>query len=276
VTERLSRAEALLPDTRELLDEIKRCTGVPVLIRESMELHGRARATYVASDADRSRHLLLYDPEYARFLDHLVAHECGHIVRFACAGREDQKIAVMSRNVALPGIERDIDHLAVSGVPIPAIREMITLWLAGTVSQLHNGPADIHIERWVHREFPGLRAAQEASLLDQAAELHRVLEPGIWQMTPTTVWRAANAMNYAFLKAVGQLLNQPDLLKPYARSGVKTAGEDLYRIVDETPDSGLAHDQALSERWAERLGFAGWLDWRHLDDLPAGFRRWWE
>src|SRR6478672_571683 len=94
--QRRDEPPSLLPETRSLLDEIKRCTGCPVEVRADQSLRGYSRAVYVASDADSGRHLILYDPKHERFLDHLVAHECGHIVRLNAASASERQLPVMT------------------------------------------------------------------------------------------------------------------------------------------------------------------------------------
>ncbi len=95
-------------------------------------------------------------------------------------------------------------------------------------------------------------------------------------MTPKLVWAASNAMNYALVKSVAELLDRLELVRPYRLADSRRLGEELLAIVERTPDVGLSSDRATSERWAERLGFRDWLDWRTLDALPAGFRHAWE
>src|SRR5713226_8796243 len=91
--ERLEHS-ALLPETRGLLRTIEERTDRVVEIRAEPAIRGHARASYVVSDPDRSRHLILYDPRYASSLDHLIAHECGHIVRFAAGAAAEHLVPV--------------------------------------------------------------------------------------------------------------------------------------------------------------------------------------
>jgi hypothetical protein len=270
----------LLPDTQELLREIHDLTGLPVDVQCQPALRGKARAVYIACDPTAERHRILYDPKYERFLDHLVAHECGHIVRVAAASPSDRALPVMTsaqRYEAslqlLPGIEDLLER----GIIQPEYLDtLLPLWLSGTVYQLHNTPADIHIERWLHREFPGLRKIQAASLMSQAREAHQVLGPEIELCTPRLVWDASNAMNYALMKSAMDLFGPEEFVRPYEGTKAEAVGTELLAMVDSTPDTGLVGDRQLSERFAERLGLKGWLTWRRIDDLPAEHWHIWE
>jgi hypothetical protein len=261
----------LLPATRELVDEVERCTGLPIAIQASERIRGHGRAVFAASDPDSSRHLILYDPKYEAFLDHHVAHECGHVVRFAAASDGDRCLPVLSKHVdAFGGLEDDLATMMDRGVPDKAIEAILPTWLGGAVAQVSNVPADIHIERWLYREFPALRSAQRRSIVDQADELHRCLGGDVRELTPESLWSASNAMNYAFLSAMSPLVERPSLLKPYRRfPDIVAQGEALIGVVDSTDDTGLAGDRWLTDTWAEHLGLGGWYEWRRLDELPA-------
>ncbi len=270
---------SLLPETRRLLRDVEERTRRPVEVRPDAAVRERGRAIYVVTDPDRSRHLVLYDPRHEPFVDHLVAHECGHIVRFADAKAEDQRVPVMSRErraIAIRQLRPELTGLLRAGLPEGALHEVLPIWLSGTIAQISDTPSDIRIERWLWSEYPGLREAQRASLVDQVRTLHLVLRRPVEEVTPRSLWVASNAMNYALVSAVSEFLDRPDLLRPYQVSPSRRLGEELLAMVDATPDGGLATDRELSGRWAERLGFRHWPEWRALDALPAGFRHAWE
>src|SRR3990172_2112578 len=85
--------DSLQPELAVLLRQIEEGTGRRVDIKPNQAIRDRARAVYVVSDPDPTHHLILYDPKYEAHLNHLVAHECGHIVRFASASPDDQTVA---------------------------------------------------------------------------------------------------------------------------------------------------------------------------------------
>lgn len=278
--EQQPRPEArLLPVTQELLQEIHQLTGMAVSIRPEPALHGQARAVYIAADPSAEQHRVLYDPQYERHLDHLVAHECGHIVRLAAASRADRVIPVMTSSLRydmtlqlLPDIERLLNRGILDE---GALAVVLPLWLGGIVSQLHNTPADIHIERWLHRELPALREAQFASIASEARDAYQALGT-IRDFTPRRIWLGSNAMNYALLKASADLFDRPELVQPYQGTGVQRTGRRLLALVNAEEDRGFACDRRLSDRWSEELGFKGWLQWRRIDDLPAEHWHMWE
>jgi hypothetical protein len=270
--------ERLHPQLVELISSIEDQTGREVQVQATRAIRDRARAVYVVSDPDPTRHLILYDPKYEAHLDHLVAHECGHIVRFASASPEEQTVAKTTpatRAVAVDGLIPDLRRLLKSGVPEGALADLVPIWLAGTVTQLADTPSDIHIERWI-RERMALRGIQETSLLSQVNANAASMRPVVTAFTPNQVWAASNAMNYVSAKAHARMLDRPDLIRPYRRTAIEKLGEELFETFEETADGGLVTDRGVSDRWAERLGLSDWFEWTTLDAVSPDFRHAWQ
>ena len=208
----------LLPETRRLVDDVEAETGRGIFIRADASVRQQGRAAYLVSDPNPNHHLILIDPAERRFLDHLIAHGCGHVLRFWRAASFDKLVPVMTgerRARTLRQLMPEFRRLVRSGIPEGAIADVQSIWLSGTISQLSSTPADVYIERWLWQDYPGLRSAQEASLCSQVRTLQLVNRPVVAAFTPEPVWRASNAMNYALVKAVTGLLHDQRLLQPY-------------------------------------------------------------
>ncbi len=262
----------LLPLTHALLRDVEARTGRPVVVRADPAVRDRGRAIYVVSDPDPSRHLVLYDPAERRHLDHLVIHEIGHLRAFSDAAPEERTVPVLTERARLRAITqlgRELERLVERGVPERLLPELLPIWLSGTVAQLVDTPADIAIELDMSNSSPGLRSHQRASLEAQAIELHRVLLPQVRAVTPPSIWLASNAMNYALLRSVGRFLNEPWMWRPYAGTVMASVGDELLALGGGVTGTDLAANHALSGRWAGRLGFRGWFEWRRLDELPG-------
>lgn len=266
---------SLRPETAQLLDSIESETGIPVLIRADGKIRGYGRAAYIVTDSNPEYHNILVDPAKSRFIDHLVAHESGHILRFYRVQPEDREVPVLTgehRANALRQLLPEIATLVKQGIAQEAIDKVYSKWLSGTISLISNTPADIRIERRIWQEFPGLRDIQEASLRDVSQSLHVVTGSAIEATTPQSLWRASNALNYALCRATGELLDDESLVMPYRGSWAEKVGEELYQLISGSPDLGLANDRKLSDTCAERLGFRDWYGWRTLDSLQPGFK----
>lgn len=262
----------LLPVTQQLLRSVEGRTGRPVVIRPDPSIRERGRAVYVVSDPDPNRHLILYDPERRRFLDHLVAHEAGHILHFHEAPEAERRLPVVTHESRRQGVLDLAPHalqLSAIGADDWTTAKMVDLWISGTVAQLSDTPSDIRIERWIWEEHPGLRNVQRRALRDQSHELSEALRPTVEAITPRQVWLASNAMNYALLKSVSELIGDPNLVRPYRSTAPEGWGKRLLASVDFGPNASLMTDRRTTEHWAETMGFARWFEWRHLTHLPA-------
>jgi hypothetical protein len=271
--------ERLHPQLVELISQIEDQTGREVQIQANRAIRDRARAVYVVSDPDPTRHLILYDPKYEGHLDHLVAHECGHIVRFTSASPEEQTVAKTtsaSRGRAAERMLPDLRRLVNSGLPEGALADLLPIWLGGTITQIADTPSDIHIERWIRERTTALRDIQEASLLNQIKANAASMRPVVAAFTPRPVWTASNAMNYVSAKAYARLLDRPDLVRPYRSTAIEKLGEELFEMFNKAPGGSLATDRQVSDRWAERLGLSDWFEWTTLDEVSPEVRRAWE
>lgn len=275
--ERRSSVE-LLPVTRELLAQVERETGRPVVIRPEPAIKTRGRAMYAVSDPDRSRHLVLFDPDEQRHLDHLVAHEIGHIIQFATAAPDNRLLPLTTHahfKTAAEELADDLARLSRQGFSARSLAEAVRLWATGIVAQLSDIPADIAIEGWI-RGNPPLRSAQRNSLADQAVLLARSMRPAVRAFTPPRIWIASNAMNYALTKPVAGFLNEPWMLRPYRNTEPSRLGDELLELRRELDPQDLEGHRRVSNTWAERLGFSRWFAWSSLDQLPSDIRGGWE
>ena len=271
--------QRLHPEVESLLGRIEDETGRPVEIRPDNRIRDRARAVYLATDPDPDRHLILYDPDLEPHLSHLVAHECGHIIRLAEADPDDKTVPIVTitrRARAISRLLPELYSLAQQGVPAGALTDLTSIWLSGTVAQLADTPSDIRIERWISHQLPDLRLDQEDSLEDQLRTTALGLRPVVVAFTPRSVWQASTAMNYALAKSCAVALDRPDFVRPFRGTSVAKLGGELVELFDRCADNGLAGDRRVSEAWASRLGIREWFEWRRVDELPAEFQRMWE
>lgn len=261
---------ALRPATRELLRSVEERTGRPVVVRPEPAIRERGRAIYVVSDPDPSRHLVLYDPAHRRFLDHLLAHEAGHILHFNDAPASERRLPVVTNETRRDGVLALAGHaiqLSALGADDWTVAKMVDLWISGTVAQLSDTPSDIRIERWIWDDHRGLRDVQRRSLRDQAQQLAQALYPTVEAITPRSVWLASNAMNYALVKSISEFLEEPNLVRPFRGAAPEGWGRQLLATVETGPDASLRTDRRTTERWAKTMGFERWFEWRTLSDV---------
>lgn len=273
--------DRLMPETKALLQNIENQTGHQVEVRLDHAIRERGRAIYVVTDPNSEHHLVLVDPFYEQYLDHLVAHEAGHIIRFAESEPDSRLVPVFTGESVMAWTRQllpEITSLVAKGLPAHAVGEVMPIWISGMVAQLSDTPSDINIECWIHDELPALRHIQEASLLNQIQTLHLVMLPSVAAVTPKSVFLASNAINYTLVHEVAAMLRRPDLLRPYRNTKAEEIGDLLLGLVSSGSSSkpSLASEREVSQLWAGQLGFSSWFEWRSLDSLPQNYRHAWE
>ncbi|MCA9852241.1 MAG: hypothetical protein KC482_01350 [Dehalococcoidia bacterium] len=252
-----------------MLKSVELSTGRPVELRAEPALAGRARGAYIVSDPDRSRHLIVYDPAKSDLLDHIVAHEIGHLEMYASARSDERIVAVLSesgRRRARAAIEKEVTELGLDRNS-SAVAWAVDAWIDGVARQVSSFPADLLIERRIWELHPSLRSRQRAALETTATESHQAMEARVRDVTPPTVFLASNAMNYALLDVASRFLGAPWMLRPYRRGPIQSQGKALLESFFQRGGDDLVSLSRVSKEWARQLGISDWLDWRPVDDL---------
>ena len=262
-----------------MIDAVERTTGKPVVLRPETGLQGRANAAYVASDTSETRHLIVYDPAKSHLANHIIPHELGHLghfLKFRPAARllpiirTDERIR--ARAVVLGALPVRIRATNTA----ETLRLAADEWISGCVGQVTSFPADISIEHDLWAQHPDLRSAQREALAATAQDAHRVLQSEASCVTPSRVLNASNSMNYALLKAASRFLREPWMVRPYRGTPSERIGEELLEIYSTEHPSDLPGFQAVSSRWAQRLGLREWFIWAPVSSLLQAPNRIWD
>lgn len=209
---------------------------------------------------------IAYHPARAKYLDYLIAHECGHIYRFFSAPPEKALVpagdpARLQRAVEQLETERweRKDH-----IPKREMKRFLEALCSGLVRQLVNTPADCRIEEWIHGTFMELRDIQASALRELYSTCLNCLDRRVEQWTPPSIYQKSNALNYVMTKHVGGLLGKPDLIGPYVKAGYKDLGEILDSRLGKE-DKGYIGDVQAADAWGRDLNVKEWYQWRRLE-----------
>src|ERR1035437_3007445 len=182
----------LVPSVNQIFEKVKALTGKEIQLVEKNGL-----ATFAAIKIARKNmpsHILLYKSEHSEIINHLMAHECGHILR-TFGVPEDKRLIPYSndemKRKALTGIEKEIQRIAQT-IPTLRLAQILNMWYAGIIKQATNYPSDIRIEKWLYDDYPELRAFQLQSLKKQYEEALAGLSAKVESMTPWTILDASN------------------------------------------------------------------------------------
>jgi len=260
----------LSPDVHRIFAAVKSLTGKDVKMVEKGDMD-----VYAFVKIARKRmpeHLMFYKPEHTGITNHLVAHECGHILRTYGVDPESRLVPFTNDKLkleALKHMEPDIQRLSRT-IPLERLAHIVDMWYMGVIRQLTSYPSDIMIEKWLHDQYPDLRTYQSKSIRKQYDEALQGLSRRVEEMTPQTVLRASNAMNYAFFHILEAHLGESYHLGRYRRSPYASLGKELMRLQRESVDS-YEGDMNTINRWAEALECSHWFGWRGFEDVPEGY-----
>lgn len=217
-------------------------------------------------------HLIFYKNMNSGNIDHLIAHECGHIYRMMSVPREYRKIPASNmenRQIAMNKIEKEIFGLS-RDIPVEKMSSLFEIWFNGIIKELTNFPVDMRIEKWIYDDYPELRKAQKVTIDQQIRENVHGLSKDIKNITPTLVYDAANIMNYAFASYMESLIGKK-YTTPYKRTKYPEVGAKLVKFVTDIKDEGYRQDIEIINKWTSLLGLTDWFYWTDFEDVPPGY-----
>ena len=141
----------LIESVRSILDKVKEVTGKDFRFIEKEDLP--ARAGVRVARLEMPEHIVVHQSKGD--LNHLIAHECGHILRIFSVPPERRKVPVTNkdtRRVALGQQLAEIERICARS-KFDRAAQMINLWYDGNVRQVTNQPVDTMIEKWALRGF---------------------------------------------------------------------------------------------------------------------------
>jgi len=258
----------LLPPVLEIIQRVKEASGKDVTFRSAPDQ--LVPATSKIARARMPQHIIKYQPQMVQRINHLTAHECGHILRTMEA---DPSVRVVpgsnaeTRAVAVRELGNELSQL-----PETMRNQMLDVWLGGLVTQVTSLPACVRIERWIHREYPPLRNEQRLYLDEDVQRTLQGLSKKVERVTPKTLFRISNSITYAYLRGLEPVTGK-DLRKHFSgRPSIITTGIQLYETLGEA-DTGYAGDLRVTNEWARVLKISDWFAWIGFEDMPESYFR---
>jgi len=260
-----------LPDSvNRIFDEVKSLTGKAVKLIEKSDLN--TYATIKIARKSMPDHLMYYKPEHTGIINHLIAHECGHILRVYGAEPESRLVPFSNDQLklkALQDIEPEIQKLS-QMLPFEGMVQITDIWYVGTIKQLTSFPSDIMIEKWIHDEYPDLRPYQSQYMKKQYDEAVQGLSGRVERVTPHKILQASNSMNYAFFHILETHFKDNYYLRRYDTSAYAGVGNELV-LLQQKSENNYKGDIDTVNRWAETLKCSHWFSWRDFEDVPENY-----
>jgi hypothetical protein len=247
----------------KIVAQVGQATQKEIDFRLKSELDVRARTKIARTQM--SHHIISLNPKESQHFGHIIAHECGHILHMAETPPEERVVPLSTSNtmrVAADDIRAEADFL-----PLHLRRRMIELWMRSLIQQVYSQPIDVRIETWLHNQYAVLRSEQRHSLEADVATIRKVLSREVRRATAPIVFKRSNAMNYAYLKHLGPILDRSFEKDFREYPDIVDLGETLSEILT---DESLS-DVELINAWAQTLDIQDWFVWRGFEDMPASY-----
>jgi hypothetical protein len=253
----------LMPETEDALQRACAVSHKGIYVYADATLPAAARVRF--AEADEPMHRISYRPDQSPFVDYLIAHEAGHIVRVFSAPQEERKVptaSVSDYGAALRRNARGLRRRLASGAPAAVIEAAAYELYLDAVSALTNGPPDARIERSLYRDYPGLRPLQQEALQGATAAAYDALLPKV-EVAPRGLLRTAATLIYALAQEPSEVMVR-DYAEPFREWADRRQARQLRTILADIGDQGHCGDTATTNEWARYLGIEDWFGWRPL------------
>jgi len=259
----------LIEPVKSILSEVEAATGKPLRFVEKDELN--TFATVKMARKTMPAHIIFYRKQHESIINHLVAHECCHILRIFGVPEEKRLIPAKPKDprAMLQEIEVDLNRIS-KLIPIEKLVQVVGMWTNGLVRQLTNYPTDIMIEKWIYDGYPELRPYQLQSLEGQNQEALKGISRKVQMITPAKIYNSSNIMNFVFFNLIGGHI-KADLARPYRNTPFSKKGKQLMQLTEKDYVNSHEGDMTMINRWAEFLGLSKWYSWVGFEDVPPDY-----
>ena len=254
--------------TQEIIKQVEEVTKKQVRIETNNALPVFAKVKIARKSMPH--HLILYQEKYGEHINHIIAHECGHILRIFSVAEEQRKIPITNAETEqnaykyIWGNESKLDRT-------PFNRNSFEIFYEGLIQQLTSLPQDIYIEKWMYNNYPELRNLQREMVQRQTDQSLQCLSDEIRKRTPDIFYTASNVMNYAFLRIIGNIIGVNFIKKYSVAMDIVNAGKKLSSITEASNTNNYQDDIELINQWAIFFNIRDWYTWTSFDSVPSDY-----
>jgi len=259
----------LIPETKEILKKVENLTKKKFKFIHNNEITSHAKLKMAR--ADMENHIVYYKEGASQSIDHIIAHECGHIIRIYEAVPSERLIPLLSSKnfeSAISDMRADIETIS-KVMSKPKIEHLSEMLFKGVIMQLTNQPVDLKIKEWIYNGYPGLRVFQELSFKSQLHEAIGGLDEKIRSITPSKIYEASHSMNYAYFNVLAKK-TKFDLDSAYDNFEFEEKGKSLIEIMDKY-ENNFDGDLKRINDWANILNLSSWYEWKRFEDVPSNY-----
>ena len=247
----------------DIVEQVEQVSGKAIDFRTIPGLRVRAQSSMARQRM--AQHVILFNPKERPHLSHILAHECARILRMLATPPEERQVPASMPETL--GLARNELRGEAQFLPEELRDEMTDMWIHGLITQVTSQPVDVRIEEWIADNYPGLRQEQRRSLRTETRTVTANMSPDVRRTTAASIFRRANALNYAYLDHIGDILERSFESK-FARSlEIVTLGRSLSQVLDDD----TASDHELVDRCAEAIQVHDWFIWLDFEDMPDSY-----
>jgi hypothetical protein len=259
----------LIPETKEILKNVEGLTKKRFKFIPNSRITSHAKLKIARGDMEN--HVVYYKEGADQRINHIIAHECGHIIRiYEATSSERLTPYFSSKNYehALEESSEDIGNIS-KIIYESKLNQLIEMLFKGLVMQLTNQPIDLKIEEWIYNDYPGLRESQILSFKSQLHEAIGGLNEKIRSITPSKVYEASHSMNYAYFNVLAEKAGF-ELGAIYNDFEFENKGRSLIGVIEKY-ENNFGGDVKRIDDWAKILDLSSWYEWKKFEDVPSNY-----
>ena len=240
------------------LVESKTGKGIEFLKQPNLESYAAVKM----ARSDMPKHIIAYNPAHVENLNHLIPHECGHILRFFSALPFKRVVPYTTDDMYNATMDNILDDIS------PIIQRFATErgvsivkhYYANIMKGLINYPPDIMVEKWLYTNYPSLRPYQVETINEQFADVIYNLRSETNIFAWTNIFHSSFLLCYAFFRVMGELLNV-NYVRSFGTNVDIARGKELVRMLKESTEDSYESDIAMVNKWASYLKLTDWFRW---------------
>lgn len=260
----------LIPTTKKILHQVEELTKKKFKFVEKNDLPCFAKVKLARNKIDH--HIIFYKKSHDEIINHLIAHECGHIIRIFTAPELKRVVPFSNENHFKNAIVEMNEEMKKISLSIPKLQmdQIMKMWFNGLISQLTNAPPDLMIEKWIYDTYKELREYQFESIKRQWKEAMAGMNTEIKRITPSKIFNSSHIMNYAFYLIIGDYLNY-NFIQPYDSTPFGEKGKRLAELTQKNYQNNLEGDVEKINEWADFLNLSKWFGWTNFENVPKDY-----
>ncbi|MCU7492867.1 MAG: hypothetical protein HF312_18820 [Ignavibacteria bacterium] len=259
----------LIPAVEEIIASIEQLTSKKFNFVEKNDLP--VLATVKIARRRMPNHIIYFKATEDKIINHLIAHECGHIKRIY-ETPEYRRVLYASNERTKSEAYKAISEsksVLVSRFGEELAENILSNLFDGIIRQVTNQPIDLMIEKWIYEDYPGLRQVQLDSLINQNKQALAGLAEST-KVFPKVIVDASNTLNAAYAEQLSRIVKYK-LNREWKKSQYYGRSKELCLLLDVLKPWSPEDDNSKVIACAENLNIKSWFFTAPFEDIPEDY-----